>query len=356
MSTQDAARDSKSSRKSSWKTVLAIVGLAALAIATVAWIAQGDSKRDDALAACRKGDFKQAEPALKEVLSRSPNDVDVLDCLARGYFKLEQYAEAEPHLSKLILLRPNDAEYLRQRMTAYDHLKRREEAYADCRRLLELTPDDTELRGSAIGRAYQIGRYAEAEEYCRELLKAQPKDRRLRLDLADIRKARGDDEAAAKIFDELIAENANDYGALLGRGILYDETAHPDLAVPLLRKVFDGNPYARRTAGTELAKALSKIGKQEEADRVMAEANRLRDVAISNEAIKSQPDNLELKVRLAEDLFHDGNFADGEELLKKVLEQSPNYAPAHLALAKHYEKQGQSDLAAKHRRLAGKGP
>lgn len=349
----DAAR----APRRNWKPIVAIaLVLAAAGVAGIFLLGGDDGRRDAAVQACRAGKFVEAEPALKEALARRPDDVEVLDCLARGYFKSEQYAEAEPHLSKLVELRPGDAEYLRQRITVYENLKRRDEAYSDTRRLLEFESGNSDLRRSAMKRAYDIGLLAEAEEHCRTLLQDQPKDRRLRRDLAGIRKARGDDDGAGKILDELIRDNANDFGALLDRGILYDETGHPDLAVPLLRKVFEGNPNGRRTAGTHLAMALSKLGKQEEADRVMAEANRLRDVAISNEAIKSQPDNLDLKVRLAEELLRDGYVADGVSLLDAVLKQSPNYAPAHLALATHYEKQGQSELAAKHRRLAGKRP
>lgn len=351
-SVPDAARP----RGRNWKPIaVVLVVLAAAAVGVFIWLRGDDGRREEALQACRAGKFAEAEPALKEALARRPDDVEVLDCLARGYFKSEQYPEAEPHLTRLIALRPKDAEYLRQRITVYEHLKRREDAYADTRQLLDFEPANDDLRRSAMKRAYDIGLLADAEGHCRALLRERPKDRRLRIDLAAIRKARGDDDEAAKVLDELIGENPNDYGALLDRGILYDETGHPDRAVPLLRKVFDGNPNARRTAGTHLAIALSKIGRQEEADRVMSEADRLRDVALSKAAISTQPDNLDLQVRLAENLLHDGNFADGVDMLKAVLAKAPNYAPAHLALAAHYDKQGQSELADKHRRLAGKG-
>ena len=88
----------------------------------------------------------------------------------------------------------------------------------------------------------------------------------------------------------------------------------------------------------------------------MSEVRRLQNVELSNDAMMSQPDNLELKVRLAETLLRDGHSEDGVRILKAALDQSPNYAPAHLALAAYYEKQGESQLAEHHRRLAGKSP
>ena len=87
----------------------------------------------------------------------------------------------------------------------------------------------------------------------------------------------------------------------------------------------------------------------------MAEVRRLQRLELMNDAINSQPDNLALKVRFAEDLLREGYAKEAVELLMLVLKEAPGHPPAHLALAAHYEKQGNNDLAAKHRRLAGLG-
>jgi predicted Zn-dependent protease len=127
----------------------------------------------------------------------------------------------------------------------------------------------------------------------------------------------------------------------------------PDQAVPLLRRVFDEDRTRRRTSGYQLGMALGKIGRQEEADRVLAEVRRLQDVELFTDAVKSQPNNLDLNVRLAESLLRDGHTADGLRMLNEVLAQDPNHRGAHWALAAHYDRQGQADRAAEHRRRAG---
>ena len=350
----DNSRAPKRNRKA---IVVVAILLAAAGVGGVIWLGgDGDGGRDAALQACRGGKFAEAEPALKESLTRHPDDVEVLDCLARGYVKAEQHAAAEPILSKLIQLRPGNVEYLTLRLRTYQSLRAREKAYADAEQLLNLDPTDTQLRRTAMNLALEIARFAESEEHCRALLKEQPRDRSLRLRLSQIRQNRGDDVGAGQIMDELIRENPNDYGALLARGILYDQTGHSDQAVPLLRRVFDEDRSRRRTSGYQLGMALDKVGQNAEAQRVMNEVYRLQDVELATEAIKSQPNNPGLMVQWAEKLIRDGHSADGIKLLESAVEQYPTYAPAHLALATQYEKQGQADLAAKHRKLAGQSP
>ena len=262
--TAESAPVSKRNRK-----IVAVVALGAiLGAAYFLWPKDEESKREAALQTCRSGNFTEAEPMLKDVLAHRPDDEEVLHCLARGYLDLEKFADAEPYLTKLIDLQPQNADYLRERMEAYRHLKLKEKAYANARQLLTLDPTDVRIRQSTMTLAFAIGQFAEAEEQCRLLLKDKPESRQLRMLLAHIREARGDDKSAGAILDELIREDANDYGALLAHGILYDETGHTDRAIPLLRRVYEDDRSRRRTSGYQLGMALAKVGQKAEAERV----------------------------------------------------------------------------------------
>lgn len=320
------------------------------------WLATRDHGRKAALQDARAGQFAEAEPVLREALARNPDDVDVLDGLARGYLAADRPLEAEPCLSELIRLRPSSAEYLRLRWNTYRKLKQWEPAYADARRLLELDPADEDLRRKTMFESFTAGHFADAEDLCRGLLVKYPGDRKLTGMMAVIRRARGDDAGAGQILDELIRTDPNDYASLQTRGILYDETGHPDQAVPLLRRVFDEDPALRRPAGYQLALALGKVGKAAEAQQVLTEVRRLQDVEIASEAMKTQPDNLALHVQLAEDLLRAGHTNDGLAILDQVLRRDPNFAPAHRALAAHFERAGNTERAAEHRRRAGQSP
>ena len=72
---------------------------------------------------------------------------------------------------------------------------------------------------------------------------------------------------------------------------------------------------------------------------ILSEVQRLQNVELFDNAIKSQPTNLDLNVRLAESLLRDGHTADGLRMLEMVLAQDPAHRGAHLALAAHYDKQ-----------------
>jgi tetratricopeptide (TPR) repeat protein len=337
-----------------WKRLaLALVLLVGTGIGVYAWLAGGSQKRADALRDCRQGKLAEAEPILTDILNRHPEDTEVRNALARAYTFADRPADALPHLTRLLEEQPDNTEYLKLRMEQNRKLKQREEEYADARRLIQLGSEDDKLRKSSVGLAFTVGRFAEAEELCQECLRYEPRDRGLRLLMANIRRARGDDNGAARILDDLIREDPKNYNALFLRGVLYDENGQPDQAVKLLWKVYHEDPTRQRTCGYQLSLALRKIGQEEEARKILDEVRRLADVQVVNEALKGQPDNLDLQVRMAESLLKDGHTADGLDLLQSVLRKEPNYAPAHLALAAHYEKEGRADLAARHRQLAG---
>ncbi|HUR55340.1 MAG TPA: tetratricopeptide repeat protein, partial [Gemmataceae bacterium] len=132
-----------------------------------------------------------------------------------------------------------------------------------------------------------------------------------------------------------------------------EEAEQPNEAIPLLREVLKHDKSRQRTAGMRLAVVLERTGQGEEAKKVLAEVRRLQDVATIEEGVRTQPDNLELRVRQGELLLTAGHTADGVKMLMSVFDYDPKYRPAHLALAVHFEKAGQPDRAAQHRRAAG---
>jgi len=339
-----------------WKQLtVALILLVGTGIGVYFWLFSNSSqKRADALRDCRQGKLAEAEPVLIDVLNRHPDDMEVRKALARAYTFDNRPDDALPHLSKILEEQPDNEEYLRLRMEQYGKLKQRENEYADLRRLIEIGAADDKLRKSAVGLAFSVGRFAEAAQLCEEALQVEPRDRGLRLLMANILRARGDDDGAGQLLDELIREDPKNYNALFLRGVLHDENGRPEKAVPLLWRVYYEDPTRKRTCGYQLSLALNKIGQKDEARKILEEVRRLADVSLVNENIKGQPDNLDLQVRLAETLIKDGHADDGVNLLQMVLNKEPNYVPAHLALAAHYEKEGKTDLAARHRQLAGK--
>jgi len=310
-----------------------------------------DEKRTLALKAAKEGSFAFAEEQLKSALADKPDDVEVIEALARGYLKSEKPHEAETYLTRWVELRPEDPEARRLRYEFYPKARKLSKAYPDGRRLLDLTPTDGRLRRALVGQAVSLGAYEDAESLCRECLRDEPGDRDLLSMLAECRRARGDLTEAGEILDRLLKDFP-----LYTPAILYLDSGQPEKAIPLFREVLRLDKTRQRSAGYQLAIALERSGKAEEAKQVTAGFRRLQDVEVFADAIKAQPDNLELRVRLGERLLAEGHTQDGLSYLHAVIAENPAYGPAHLALAKHYEQQGQAERAAEHRKLAGSTP
>lgn len=345
--------------------VSAVLLVAACVVAVVLWQnARTDNTRKEALRAADQGRFATAEPALRALAAQNPSDVEVVAALARGYAESENTSEAEVYLTRWIELKPEDANVRRARYDFYRKINAPEKAYADGKRLLELERPDTQVRRQTVaqfrrglvGQAFSLGHFDDAEALCQQALRDTPNDPDLRSMLAEIRRTRGDFAGAAAILDKLLDENPKNPRALLGRANLYLDTGEPEKAIPLLREVLKTDRTRQRTAGAQLVIALERTGQVEEAKKVAAEVRKLQDVEVYGDAIKSQPENLDIRVRLAERLFADGHTDDALTNLQAVLAIDPRHRAAHLALAAHYDKQGQPDRAAEHRKLAGSNP
>lgn len=307
--------------------------------------------RAEGLQAAQAGDFERAEPILRGVLDRRPDDLEVVAALARGYAKSGD-ARGEPVLDRWVAWQPGQTEPLRTRMDYHRKSKQRDEAFADGQALLKLRPGDADLRQTVMNLGFSTGHFAEAEELCRGCLREQPDDARLLSMLAEIRRARGDGPGAAAVLDRLLVLQPRNTGAMFARGVLADENGDPEKAVALLREVLRLDPQRQRTAGYRLSMALMHAGRKGEAEQALAEVRRLQDVGNAVEAANSQPENLALKVRLGDSLIEQGHARDGLRFLNEVLVRDPAFAAAHRALAAYYEKHGQASRAAEHRRLA----
>jgi predicted Zn-dependent protease len=332
-----------------------------LAIAVVAGAAawflriEHTRSRSRALDSARRGDFEQALPALNRSLERRPDDVEVLEVLARGHLQTGDEIAAAAALDGWIAAAPQDSQPLRLRMEQRTKLRNYDAALADGVRLRELNPADPELRRRVMGLAQSAGSFELAERLCREALEAEPGDVALRLRLASIRAHRGEAAEAAKQLEGLLADRPGHTGVMQALAMLYNDLGQPEKAVPLLQAVMQYDSTRQRTAGYQLSLALERCGRQEEAKKVLQEVRRRQNVEVAREALEGQPDNLDLRVRLAEAMLADGSAADGITLLDETLARDPSFKPAHRALADHYAKSGDAVKSEHHRKLAG-GP
>jgi tetratricopeptide (TPR) repeat protein len=304
-----------------------------------------------------------AWPLVRRALERSPDDLEVIRKLARGYHDADQLAEAESYLTRWCNLRPDEAEPYKLRMEARHKLAIRapseaetqrlqQEALADGQRALQLDPENDPVAQEVVWLSLSTGRFEEAERECRRCLKRQPNHPWLLFLLAKALYGQGANAEAEKILDPLVRDQPRFPDALLLRAILYRQANQPDRAIPLLRQVLALGRQHQQETLYHLSLALASTGQTEEAKRVMAERQ-----ALGLEKNLADPDfraNPAFRVWAAEIWLGAGKSEEALRLLDQVLQEDPDFAPAHRLLAIHYEKQGQVDQAAEHRRRAGK--
>ncbi len=328
-----------------------VAALVAGAVFGVRWLQAGIERRE-ALRLARDGAFADAEPALRRALERDPRDPEVIKALALGHLAADQPLEAEEFLESWCALSPGDAEPVRRRLDLCLRMKRLPSALEHARRLLELDPDNHALRLQAAQWALTTGSLDEAERHCRHGLEAQPGRREWLYLLASVHHRQGRNAEAAELVDRVYPTFP---GAVLLRGQLHLEAGAPERAVPLLRQVLaQGSDEQRQTARYHLSLALARTGQADEAARLMAEVQARQ--ALELLAKDSHKDNPELRLRAAEALLAAGQTAEALRLLDELLRQDPHHAAAHRLLASHYERQGQPERAAEHRRRAGPKP
>ncbi|HEY8505194.1 MAG TPA: tetratricopeptide repeat protein [Gemmataceae bacterium] len=303
----------------------------------------------------------EAPPAV----SPAANDAgEVRDLKERAISLLgaERLDEAGPVLDRWCELRPDDPEPFRLRMyrrhrSAYrgtsdaERQQFQELALADGRRVLELEPGNDAVAQEVVWLCLAVGRFEEAERHCRRFLDRRPDDPRVLLLRARVCHARGANAKAGELLDALLGAHPATSRALLLRAAVHCEAGEPERAVPLLRRVIAEDPALANEARYRLSLALARAGRAEEAREMMAQVQRH-----NLEQVTARSGHAELpavRVWRAELLLAAGRDGEARDLLRDVLREDPGYPAAHLLLASHYEKRGEPQKAAEHRRRAG---
>lgn len=372
----DAASPRSSAPEQASRRLWWAIGLLALAAAgVIAAVASQflDADKTQGLELAKKGRFTQAEPLLQRSLARHPQDVEVVRTLALGYLGLGRNADAEPLLSRWCELQPQDAEPFRRRMEFYRDRRQFPLAVADGLRVLEFEPNNVEVGKDVAPMLLITGRLEEAEREARRWLQQAPDNPRLLYLLADVSHQRGNNAEAEAVLDRLLLAQPESPDALLLRGILYQEADNSAQAIPVLRHVLalPPPPSQQLAACYYLSLALSRTGQADEAKRVLAQVQWHQAADLM--ARKEHPQTPALLLWVAEAKLSADEPQQTQEsvdLLGRIMSQDPNCAPeavrllekavakepklsaAHRLLADYYEKQGNSTLAAEHRRKA----
>jgi predicted Zn-dependent protease len=285
-------------------------------------------ERAEALKLFRAGRFPEAESLLRRTLARLPDDVESLQALVEVVLAGQDPLSAEPLLKQWCELRPGDAQPWKHLLELYKQQHKHEQALDCARAILEREPDNQAMQRRLAELLVSSGRFEDAERACQACLDQQPGERGLLLLLAAIKRGQERNDEAEAILNRLLAEHPDYVPAQMAAGVLYRETGRFDKAIPLLEQVLRRDRRRARAACYQLTMALEQAGRHDEAQRAAAKLRYLQDAQILRELLESQPNDLDLKVRLAEMLLKHDEVEEGSRLLHEALKQDPEFQPA----------------------------
>jgi tetratricopeptide (TPR) repeat protein len=304
------------------------------------------------------GDLRTVEQVLQSwIQDNHPDTPLILEALIKGYLQSYRLADALKCLT-VWLKRQDDIQAHLWRAWILERLGDSAGGLKDYQQVLVLNPEHNMVRQRVAEILLRLSGPAEAVKHFELLQQRQVHNPALILGLAQCRKALGAPDEARQLLDDLLGEHADYVPGLIERGKLAQDNLQEDEAERCFRAAVRLAPHDA-LATYNLYLCLLRRGKKEEArdlatKRAQIEKDMSRMDQLSRE-IAMNPHEASLRYEAGSILLRNGLKEDGRRWLLSALREDPMHAPTHAALAELYEKEGNSPLAAFHRRLAAGG-
>jgi tetratricopeptide (TPR) repeat protein len=317
-----------------------------------------DVQMERALIQIQQGEVDTLLAQLRSLVEDGHRDrLLILEATAIGCKRARRVDEALGCLRRWLELAPDDTSALALRAGIYNENKSYQHAINDYEHVLRIDVDDDAAR---FGLANALLAFKQPEEAFRhfQVLKerAYPKPDVL-AGLARCQLEFGNLEEARTLFDALLAEYPDHAPALTERAKIALADRNPEEAESLLHRALKYDP-AYREAHYTLYLCFKQAGKEKEAaqqnvKRIQVEADLARWFALMNQEIPHDPQNPDLMVEAAWICLRNSEPDGARFWLRRALRYDAAHRPAHQAFAEYYEKTGQPEQAAAHRKLAG---
>jgi predicted Zn-dependent protease len=289
------------------------------------------------------------------VKQEDPNTVEILDILSAGLILNYRVHEAQQCLDDLLRRKPNDFDALVRRGWTAQSMSRYADAVQYLAKALALRPDADAVRLSLAELQVALGRYTDAQAHFEQLRRKQPEHPSVLFGMARCLAGTGRKEQALELLDRLLAAHPNDWKALGERGWLSVEMDRPAEAETYLRRAESLAPSDLPLL-IRLAECLRLLGKEDEARTVREKADRLkadfeRASYLGDLIREKSPNDPALRHELACILLRLGKPQDALHWFQTALEKDPTYRPTHQSLTEFYNRVGDFQQAARHRRF-----
>jgi predicted Zn-dependent protease len=299
---------------------------------------------------------KVASPLLEVADNGHPDAPLILSTLAVAYMNYLRYTPAYACLSRWIELRPDSSRAYEYRGWVLERLNRRKEALTDYRKALDIAPDLVPARLQLAQILLDENQPVEALDHLERLYRQAPDDPLVQARLGRCRYTQGHMTEARRLMEAATLQLPTDPTLQIYLARLDLQEGHADLAEQRLRGVLQSDP-SDTEAFYSLYLAVQAQGRAEEAKQVWKGCQRAKAVLDrTHQLLREVMDSPQARpadcVELGQLLVEIKQDTRGLYWLYEALERDPNQQQAHEALAAYYERQGNAEKAAVHRRHA----
>jgi predicted Zn-dependent protease len=297
---------------------------------------------------------RAAPPLLKAVEDGHPEAPLILGTLAVAYMHNLRYRPALGCLNRWIELEPDAAKAYQYRGWVLERMNRRKDALADYRKALVIDPDLFPVRLQLAQVLLEDNRTQEAVPHLERLYRQAPDDTLVQARLGMARYHQGRMGEARRLMEAAAAHLPNDPTLHIQLARLDLQEGRAGAAERRLRAVLEADP-SDTEALYVLFLAVQRQGRSDEAREIRKASERakavldrihllLRDVMDSPAARAADCAEVgQLFLEIKQDMR-------GVYWLYEALDRDPDQQQAHRALAHYYERKGNADKAAAHRR------
>jgi predicted Zn-dependent protease len=304
------------------------------------------------------GNLAEVEEFLVSQADKNPAQAPLIwEALAEGYLRMYRILDALSCLDNWLAREPNNPQAWFLRGNVHTQVNAVQKYVDDYRHVVELDPTRADARRLLAIGLVELGRYDEALAHLEYVRQRQPDDPEVLVRLARCQSGLGQGKQARELLDNRLKAHPDDGLALRTLGEINLQESRPAEAEAALRRAVRVLPNDYR-AQWSLYQALQRQeGKTAAADAQLARADQIKErterlAEIRTRKMSQDPHNPALHCELGTLLLGLGQKELGERWLLSALNEKPDYAPAHQALAAYYEEQGDAEKAAYHRQEA----
>jgi len=301
------------------------------------------------------GEIQEVAPILETIVENGHRDgAHILETMSRAYMRNLEYGPAFGCLSRWIVLDPNDTRPHYWRGWVFERVANPTRAREDYEHALAMDPSLFSVRLRLAEMLLEDNQPVEAATHLEYLRNLDPNRPEVSARLGQCRYLQGQHPEARRLLEAAVEKLPDDRYVLLYLARLDIEDRQPVRAEGRLRKLLDVDP-----SDTESRYILVTALKFQRRDREAAEtlARYEKDKALVDRANKLLQSEAQKPTRDANPAFEIGSLLlqigqqqQGLHWLNEALARNPDHQPTHKALADYYEKTGDAEQAASHRR------